>query len=164
MELGEAQTPRSLRMSQQKTSKISFDKTFFSLLNLSLSLLGGVAPILAIFDQNFDRFGQFLLTTSCSKKIKTKLFKLRKVNHTLGDHRSGRAWDSNHGPNETDGRHLSQKPKNLRKKLPKKKNEKFSEKKIKQKKIKETFSLVPLSLPSLNCKGNFFSPRTKMIH
>merc|ERR1712228_1071480 len=40
------------------------------------------------------------------KKIKTKLFKLRKVNHTLGDHRSGRAWDSNHGPNETDGRHL----------------------------------------------------------
>jgi hypothetical protein len=46
-------------MSQQ-TSKISFDKTFFSLLNLSLSLLGGVAPILAIFDQiltdlaNFD--------------------------------------------------------------------------------------------------------------
>jgi hypothetical protein len=46
-------------MSQQKTSKISFDKTFFSLLHLSLSLLGGVAPILAIFDQNFDRFGQF---------------------------------------------------------------------------------------------------------
>merc|ERR1712062_221830 len=57
-------------------------------------------------------------------------FKLRKVNHTLGDRRSGRAWDSNHGPNETDGRHLSQKTKNLRKKLPKKKNEKFSEKKI----------------------------------
>ena len=106
IQLGEAQTPRSLRMSQQKTSKISFDKTFFSLLNLSLSLLGGVAPILAIFDQNFDRFGQFWLATSCSKKIKTKLFKLRKVNHTLGDHRSGRAWDSNHGPNETDGRHL----------------------------------------------------------
>merc|ERR1711920_1149686 len=71
------------------------------------------------------------------KKIKTKLFKLRKVNHTLGDHRSGRAWDSNHGPNETDGRHLSKKPKNLRKKLPKKKNEKFSEKKIKQKKLKK---------------------------
>jgi len=72
-------------------------------------------------------------------------FKLRKVNHTLGDHRSGRAWDSNHGPNETDGRHLSKKPKNLRKKLPKKKNEKFSEKKIKQKKLKETFSLTLVS-------------------
>jgi hypothetical protein len=46
-------------MSQQKTSKISFDKSFFSLLNLSLSLLGGVAPIWAIFDQIFDRFGLF---------------------------------------------------------------------------------------------------------
>jgi len=34
-------------MSQQKTSKISFDKTFFSSSHLSLSLLGGVATILA---------------------------------------------------------------------------------------------------------------------
>merc|ERR1711974_267756 len=95
-----------------------------------------------------------------SSKTWAQTFKLRKVNHTLGDHRSGRAWDSNYGPNETDGRHLSQKTKNLRKKLPKKKNEKFSEKKS-NKKMKETFSLVPLSLPSLNCKANFFSPRTK---
>merc|ERR1712223_1322436 len=86
-----------------------------------------------------------------SSKTTPQTFKVRKVNHTLGDHRSGRAWDSNHGPNETDGRHMSEKTKNLRKKLPKKKNEKFSEKKN-----KETFSLVPLSLPSLNCKANFF--------
>merc|ERR1712051_974941 len=77
----------------------------------------------------------------------TKLLKLRKVNHTLGDHRSGRAWDSNHGPNETDGRHLSQKLKNLRKKLPKKKNEKFSEKKIKQKKLKKHLVWYPCLCP-----------------
>merc|ERR1711936_615283 len=96
------------------------------LLNLSLSLLGGVAPILAIFDQNFE---------------------LRKVNHTLGDHRSGRAWDSNHGPNETDGRHMSEKTKNLRKKLPNKKNEKFSEKKTKQKNTKKHLVWYPCLCP-----------------
>merc|ERR1712107_318604 len=54
--------------------------------------------------------------------LKKKL-KLRKVNHTLGDHRSGRAWDSNHGPNETDGRHLQ---KNHSKKKKKKKKKKKS--------------------------------------
>merc|ERR1712227_756053 len=98
------------------------------------------------FSQNFSFFDpqQFFLSLSLSltliftgcgsinfvamPNLTKKNFKLRKVNHTLGDHRSGRAWDSNHGPNETDGRHLSKKPKNLRKKLPKKKNEKFSEK------------------------------------
>merc|ERR1712083_220021 len=32
-----------------------------------------------------------------SSKIK-KTLKLRKVNHTLGDHRSGRAWVRTHGP------------------------------------------------------------------
>jgi len=53
------------------------------------------------------------------------------------------------------------KTKNLRKKLPKKKNEKFSEKKNQTKKYKETFSLVPLSLPSLNCKANFFFSKKK---
>jgi hypothetical protein len=49
----------------------------------------------------------------------------------------------------------------LERNYPRKKNEKFSEKKIKQKKIKETFSLVPLSLPSLNCKANFFLQEQK---
>jgi len=76
---------------------------------------------------NFFQPTIFILLSPFFKK-NPQTFKLRKVNHTLGDHRSGRAWDSNHGPNETDGRHLSKKPKNLRKKLPKKKNEKFSEK------------------------------------
>jgi hypothetical protein len=56
---------------------------------------------------------------------------------------------------------MSEKTKNLRKKLPKKKNEKFSEKKNQTKKYKETFSLVPLSLPSLNCKANFFFSKKK---
>jgi len=56
---------------------------------------------------------------------------------------------------------MSEKTKNLRKKLPKKKNEKFSEKKNQTKKYKETFSLVPLSLPSLNCKANLFFSKKK---
>merc|ERR1719220_1525786 len=77
---------------------------------------------------NFFQPTQFSSSSHLSSKKNPQTFKLRKVNHTRGDHRSGRAWDSNHGPNETDGRHLSKKPKNLRKKLPKKKNEKFSEK------------------------------------
>jgi len=30
--------------------------------------------------------------------------------------------------------------------------------------MKETFSLVPLSLPSLNCKANFFFSKNKISH
>merc|ERR1711879_311968 len=97
-----------------------------------------------------------------SKKKIPQTFKLRKVNHTLGDHRSGRAWDSNYGPNETDGRHLSQKTKILERNYPRKKMKNFLRKKS-NKKMKETFSLVPLSLPSLNCKANFFS-KNKISH
>jgi len=92
-------------------------------------------------------------------------FKLRKVNHTLGDHRSGRAWDSNHGPNETDGRHMSEKTKNLRKKLPKKKNEKFSEKKNQAKKnTKKHLVWYPCLCPLWTARLIFFLQEKKSHH
>jgi len=48
----------------------------------------------------------------------------------------------------------------LERNYPRKKMKNFLRKKS-NKKMKETFSLVPLSLPSLNCKANFFFSKNK---
>merc|ERR1712154_256116 len=57
--------------------------------------------------------------------FKIKTFKLRKVNHTLGDHRSGRAWVRTHDPTRPTADTCHKKGKNLRKKFPPSKQKKI---------------------------------------